>query len=141
MTLNNYIWMFLVFNPLKLRTSEQLSSYFMRRTMIKHNSCNKLLNKFQDDILCVLAIYPYIWNLLYKILHIDHDSQLSSSKPQYNSSRRNVQSFFDVYLYLQFNYSKTYACRLTEVITFALLIVVGDYSNIMKTTFYLSFNC
>ena len=104
MTLNNYIWMFLVFNPLKLRTSEQLSSYFMRRTMIKHNSCNKLLNKFQDDILCVLAIYPCIFEI-YCIKSFILIMILSSAAA--NPSTILQDEMFKVFL------MSTYICSLT----------------------------
>ena len=41
----------------------QINYDSQRRTMIKHNSCHKLLNKFQGDISCALAMYPYIWDL------------------------------------------------------------------------------
>ena len=47
-----------VFNPLKLRTSQQLSFCADQHLYI-------FINKFQDDISCALAMYSYTWDWLY----------------------------------------------------------------------------
>ena len=43
------------------------AAFFMRRTTIKHNSCHKLLNEFQDDISGVFDMYPSMWDLDFRI--------------------------------------------------------------------------
>ena len=36
------------------------AAFFLCRPMIKNISCHKLLNRFQDDISCALAMYSYV---------------------------------------------------------------------------------
>ena len=36
------------------------AAFFLCIPMMKHYSCHKSLNKFQDDILCALAMYSYM---------------------------------------------------------------------------------
>jgi len=36
------------------------AAFFICRQMMKHNSCHKFSNKFQDDISYALAIYSYM---------------------------------------------------------------------------------
>ena len=41
------------------------AAFFLGRPTRKHSSCHTFFNKFQDDILCALAMYSYMWDWLY----------------------------------------------------------------------------